>query len=69
MNKGVSQVEAPMCGDLEARPSWENNMIVRQGEWRIVESCGDHAEASMNWATEFAEVENWLSVNLGFPKI
>ena len=28
------------------------------------------AEVPTSWATEFAEVvKNWLSVNLGFPKI
>ena len=44
MNRGVSLVEAPLCGDLEARPSWENNMIVREGERRVGELCGDCAE-------------------------
>ena len=56
MNGGVSRVAAPMCGDLEARPSWANNMIVRRGERRVVESCGDRAKVPTSWATEFAEV-------------
>lgn len=58
-----------MCGDLEACPSWENNTIVRRGERRVGESCNVRAEAPTSWATKFVEVENWLSVNFGFPKI
>jgi len=30
----------------EVRPSWVNNMIVRRGERRVGESCGDPAEVS-----------------------
>lgn len=29
VNGGVSRAEVPMCGDLEACPSWANNTIVR----------------------------------------
>ncbi len=36
----MSRVEAPMCGDLEACPSWENNTIMRQGDRRVGELCG-----------------------------
>ena len=35
----------------------------------VNEGLESRAEAPTSWATEFAEVENWLSVNLGFPKI
>jgi len=45
VNGGVSQVEAPMCGNLEARPSWTNNTIVQRGKRRVGESCGDREEA------------------------
>ena len=58
-----------MCGDLEARPSWANNTIVRRGERRVGESCGDRVEVPMSWATEFAEVVKIGCVNLRFPKI
>ena len=54
---------------LVACPSWANNTIVRRGEGRIGESCGDRAEVPMSWATEFAEVVKIGCVNLGFPNI
>lgn len=56
MNGGEIHAEAPVCGDLEACPSWENNTIVRRGEQRVGELCGDCVEVPMNWETEFAKV-------------
>lgn len=52
----------------EARPSWKNDIIIRRGEQRVGESCGNCAEAVTSWATEFAEVGNLAKYNLGFPK-
>lgn len=40
----MSQLEAPVCGDLEVRPSWEINTNVQQGERNVGESCCDCAE-------------------------
>ena len=54
MNGGVPRAEAPVCGDLEARLSWANNTIVRRGERKVGESCGNRAEAPTSWATEFS---------------
>jgi len=52
-----------VCGDLEARLSWANNTIVRQGERRIGKSCGDLADELGNrvlpWIVKLAKYETW----------
>ena len=52
VNGGVSRAEAPMCGELEVCPSWENNTIVRRGERRVGESCDDRAKVPDNETEE-----------------
>lgn len=38
---------------------------MRQGERRVGESCGNHAEAPTSWEPEFAEVGNLAKCKFG----
>lgn len=44
------------------------NRDVRQSKRRVGESCGDCAEVSTSWKTEFPEVGNLAKYRFGFSK-